>query len=220
MAAHWICFDFYYWPKLSPIGQNGSAAAAGVRLAAWLVGSRPCVSYIISNDETTCPAGIMQWPNLSVRHILSMAVSIFLSLHKRASSRTALWNTMTLPRLSNEVFEDIILGICHSPRILTNFSSSNPKDQNMVSPKFPIFINLSRGFPRSKIKFSNINIDQFFISKKLWNVYKSALPLDQFKRSYYRTRAIIGRSWLEAALEYKPYIRPKVTVHKWSLEMG
>ena len=36
----------------------------------------------------------------------------------------------------------------------------------------------------------------------------------------YRTRAIIGRSWLEAALEYKPYIRPKVTVHKWSLEMG
>ena len=36
----------------------------------------------------------------------------------------------------------------------------------------------------------------------------------------YRTRAILGRSWLEAALEYKPYIRPKVTVHKWSLEMG
>ena len=36
----------------------------------------------------------------------------------------------------------------------------------------------------------------------------------------YPTRAIIGRSWLEAALEYKPYIRPKVTVHKWSLEMG
>ena len=33
-------------------------------------------------------------------------------------------------------------------------------------------------------------------------------------------RAIIGRSRLEAALEYKPYIRPKVTVHKWSLEMG
>ena len=105
---------------------------------------------------------------------------------------------MTVPRLSNEAFKDLIPGICHSPRILTNFSSSNPKDQNMVSPKFPIFINLSRGFPRSKIKFSNINIDQFFISKKLWNVYKkviqSALPLDQFKRSYYRTRAIIGRS--------------------------
>ena len=36
----------------------------------------------------------------------------------------------------------------------------------------------------------------------------------------YRMRAIIGRSWLEAALEYKPYIRPKVTVHKWYLEMG
>ena len=41
-----------------------------------------------------------------------------------------------------------------------------------------------------------------------------------FDELYYRTRAIIGRSWLEAALEYKPYIRPKVTVHKWSLEMG
>ena len=39
-------------------------------------------------------------------------------------------------------------------------------------------------------------------------------------RTTYRTRAIIGRSWLEAALKYKPYIRPKVTVHKWSLEMG
>ena len=36
----------------------------------------------------------------------------------------------------------------------------------------------------------------------------------------YRTRAIIGRSSLEAALKYKPYIRPKVIVHKWSLEMG
>ena len=30
----------------------------------------------------------------------------------------------------------------------------------------------------------------------------------------YRKRAIIGRSWLEVALEYKPYIRPKVTEHK------
>ena len=28
----------------------------------------------------------------------------------------------------------------------------------------------------------------------------------------YRTRAIIGRSWLEAALKYKPYIRPKVSI--------
>ena len=28
MAAHEICFDFYYQPKLSQIGQNGSAAAA------------------------------------------------------------------------------------------------------------------------------------------------------------------------------------------------
>ena len=40
----------------------------------------------------------------------------------------------------------------------------------------------------------------------------SYLILSDFK---YRTRAIIGRSWLEAALDYKP----KVTVHKWSLEM-
>ena len=28
MAAHGICFDFYYRPKLSQHGQNGSAAAA------------------------------------------------------------------------------------------------------------------------------------------------------------------------------------------------
>ena len=36
----------------------------------------------------------------------------------------------------------------------------------------------------------------------------------------HQMHAIISRSSLEAALEYKPYIRPKVTVHKWSLEMG
>ena len=81
-------------------------------------------------------------------------------------------------------------GICHSPRILTNFSSSNPKDQNMVSPKFPILINLSPGSPRSKIKFINSNIDQFFISKKNFGMFikkviQSTLPLDQFNRSYY-----------------------------------
>ena len=34
MAAHGICFDFYYQPKPSQIGQNGLAAAAGTRLAA------------------------------------------------------------------------------------------------------------------------------------------------------------------------------------------
>ena len=34
MAAHGICFDFYYWAKPSQIGQNGSAAAADARLAA------------------------------------------------------------------------------------------------------------------------------------------------------------------------------------------
>ena len=33
MAAHGICFDFYYWPKPSQIGQNGSAAAADAHLA-------------------------------------------------------------------------------------------------------------------------------------------------------------------------------------------
>ena len=42
----------------------------------------------------------------------------------------------------------------------------------------------------------------------------------------YRTRAIISRSWLEAALEYKPYIRTEFSektslkTKKWSLEMG
>ena len=33
MAAHGICFDFYYRPKQSQIGQNGLAAAANARLA-------------------------------------------------------------------------------------------------------------------------------------------------------------------------------------------
>ena len=33
MAAHGICFDFYYRPKPSQIGQNGSAAAADAPLA-------------------------------------------------------------------------------------------------------------------------------------------------------------------------------------------
>ena len=35
MAAHEICFDFYYQPKPSQIGQNGSAAAADARLAVY-----------------------------------------------------------------------------------------------------------------------------------------------------------------------------------------
>ena len=34
MAAHGICFDFYYRPKLSQIGQNSLAAAPNARLAA------------------------------------------------------------------------------------------------------------------------------------------------------------------------------------------
>ena len=33
IAVHGICFDFYYWPKPSQIGQNGSAAASDARLA-------------------------------------------------------------------------------------------------------------------------------------------------------------------------------------------
>jgi len=33
MAAHGICFDFYYRPKPSQTGQNGLAAAADARLA-------------------------------------------------------------------------------------------------------------------------------------------------------------------------------------------
>ena len=32
MAAHGICFDFYYQPKPSQIGQNSLAAAADARL--------------------------------------------------------------------------------------------------------------------------------------------------------------------------------------------
>ena len=38
-----------------------------------------------------------------------------------------------------------------------------------------------------------------------------ACKIGQYKKDYgesiYRTRAIISRSWLEAAVEYKPYIR-------------
>ena len=37
MASHGICFDFYYRPKLSQIGQNGLAAAADTRLAEFSV---------------------------------------------------------------------------------------------------------------------------------------------------------------------------------------
>ena len=33
MAAHGICFDFYYQPKPRKIEQNGLAAAADARLA-------------------------------------------------------------------------------------------------------------------------------------------------------------------------------------------
>ena len=33
MAAHGICFDFYYRPKLSQIGHNGSALAVDACLA-------------------------------------------------------------------------------------------------------------------------------------------------------------------------------------------
>ena len=32
MAAHGICFDFYYQPKANQLGQNGSAAAADAHL--------------------------------------------------------------------------------------------------------------------------------------------------------------------------------------------
>ena len=45
-------------------------------------------------------------------------------------------------------------------------------------------------------------------------------------RMVYRSRTIISRSWLEAALEYKQYIRtefsekPSLKTKKWSLEMG
>ena len=36
----------------------------------------------------------------------------------------------------------------------------------------------------------------------------------------YRTRATISRSRFEAVFVYKPYIRPKVTVHKWTSKSG
>jgi hypothetical protein len=35
MAAHGICFVFYYQPKLSQIGQNISAAAVDARLSGY-----------------------------------------------------------------------------------------------------------------------------------------------------------------------------------------
>ena len=54
MASHGICFDFYYQPKLSKIGQNNSAAAADACLAVvylsicashmnWLFSSTTCM---------------------------------------------------------------------------------------------------------------------------------------------------------------------------------
>ena len=66
---------------------------------------------------------------------------------------------------------------------------------------------------------------QLKINEQNFGPKSAALTKESAKYAFtfiyiYRTRAIIGRSWLEAALEYKPYIRPKVTVHKWSLEMG
>ena len=52
-------------------------------------------------------------------------------------------------------------------------------------------------------------VSQFIACPKLY--IPSSLNIDYILRHlYYRTRAIIGRSRLEAALEYKPYIRPKV----------
>ena len=36
MAVHGICFDFYYRPKPSQIGQNSSAAAADACLAVYI----------------------------------------------------------------------------------------------------------------------------------------------------------------------------------------
>ena len=68
-----------------------------------------------------------------------------------------------------------------------------------------------------KHNYSYVSTDIYFSTTlELKNIF---LPSEK-AIFIYRTRAIIGRSWLEATLEYKPYIRPKVTVYKWSLEMG
>ena len=41
----------------------------------------------------------------------------------------------------------------------------------------------------------------------LEELLKNSEKIQQNQKLIYHTRAIIGRSWLQAALEYKPYIR-------------
>ena len=45
MAANGICFDLYYQPKPSKVGQNGSAAAADARLAVVYLSTYLCFTY-------------------------------------------------------------------------------------------------------------------------------------------------------------------------------
>ena len=73
---------------------------------------------------------------------------------------------------------------------------------------------------------NRLTFDDFRISGKN---PESSLKIDSKsfgQKSIHRTRAIISRSWLEAALEYKPYIRTEFSektylkTKKLSLEMG
>ena len=46
LHMEWICFDFYYWPKPSQIGQNGLAAAADARLAGYSIMSQKVCIWV------------------------------------------------------------------------------------------------------------------------------------------------------------------------------
>ena len=77
---------------------------------------------------------------------------------------------------------------------------------------------------------SGVNAVVKLKNKAVWNSFLSSLCSDQSNMPYflffiYRTRAIISRSWLQAALKYKPYIRTEFSektlkTKKWSLKMG
>ena len=80
MAAHGICFDFYYRPKPSQIGQNGSAAAADTRLAAKCLLSYSIVCACSSVTEKTiigCKARLQFWRYLQYTyHVLTWLFSL------------------------------------------------------------------------------------------------------------------------------------------------
>ena len=69
-------------------------------------------------------------------------------------------NTVIVGRLSNEVLRRL-----HSPGILTNFGSWNAGDQKNVFFTFPILINSSPAFSRSKFCSFYSKIDHFWVQK-------------------------------------------------------